>query len=112
MSWRSVGKDNADLVQQLEGRQHYNTSKKIFVVLGHVPSSSPITTTKKKPQLIVISQFTFFYFDSDNGIIKNPIVKESMTATDRKFYCKKTPYVDAPQSIGYSVTISAPHMVL
>lgn len=34
-----------------------------------------------------------------------------MTATDRKHYCSTKPYVDAPQSIGYSVTISAPHMV-
>lgn len=34
-----------------------------------------------------------------------------MTATDRKHYCTRNPYVDAPQSIGNGVTISAPHMV-
>lgn len=34
-----------------------------------------------------------------------------MSATDRKFYCPNSPYVDAPQSIGNGVTISAPHMV-
>lgn len=34
-----------------------------------------------------------------------------MTGTDRKFYCPHNPYRDAPQPIGYGVTISAPHMV-
>lgn len=34
-----------------------------------------------------------------------------MMATDRKFYCPHNPYTDAPQTIGHSVTISAPHMV-
>lgn len=34
-----------------------------------------------------------------------------MTETDRKHYCPRTPYVDAPQGIGNGVTISAPHMV-
>lgn len=34
-----------------------------------------------------------------------------MKATDRKLYCRVSqPYVDRPQSIGYSATISAPHM--
>lgn len=33
-----------------------------------------------------------------------------MLATDRKFYSKNNPYVDAPQKIGGGVTISAPHM--
>ncbi|XP_065364174.1 protein-L-isoaspartate(D-aspartate) O-methyltransferase-like isoform X2 [Calliphora vicina] len=33
-----------------------------------------------------------------------------MTATDRKFYAPSNPYMDAPQGIGYGVTISAPHM--
>jgi protein-L-isoaspartate(D-aspartate) O-methyltransferase len=34
-----------------------------------------------------------------------------MKETDRKLYCRVAyPYVDRPQSIGYSATISAPHM--
>lgn len=33
-----------------------------------------------------------------------------MTATDRKHYCPHNSYQDAPQSIGFEVTISAPHM--
>ena len=34
-----------------------------------------------------------------------------MKATDRKLYCRVAyPYVDRPYSIGYSATISAPHM--
>lgn len=34
-----------------------------------------------------------------------------MKATDRKLYCRvNNPYVDRPYSIGFSATISAPHM--
>ena len=44
------------------------------------------------------------------GIVKSHNVIVSMKATDRKFYCNLSPYVDAPQRIGYSATISAPHM--
>jgi protein-L-isoaspartate(D-aspartate) O-methyltransferase len=35
-----------------------------------------------------------------------------MLQVDRGKYAKKNPYTDAPQGIGYGVTISAPHMVL
>jgi len=38
-------------------------------------------------------------------------VANAMVATDRKFYCPRNPYMDAPQPIGGGVTISAPHMV-
>lgn len=34
-----------------------------------------------------------------------------MKNVDRGNYVSKNPYSDAPQSIGYGVTISAPHMV-
>lgn len=34
-----------------------------------------------------------------------------MTFVDRGNFCPFNPYRDAPQSIGYGVTISAPHMV-
>lgn len=34
-----------------------------------------------------------------------------MNAVDRKNYCPYAPYHDSPQSLGYSATISAPHMV-
>lgn len=33
-----------------------------------------------------------------------------MLAVDRKFFASYEPYSDTPQSIGYGVTISAPHM--
>ena len=33
-----------------------------------------------------------------------------MKAVDRKNYSPYNPYIDSPQSIGYSATISAPHM--
>ncbi|XP_052768672.1 protein-L-isoaspartate(D-aspartate) O-methyltransferase-like isoform X2 [Mya arenaria] len=45
-----------------------------------------------------------------NGIIKSPRVVEAMKAVDRKHFCRHNPYADSPQSIGYQVTISAPHM--
>ena len=35
-----------------------------------------------------------------------------MLLVDRKNYAKGIPYQDAPQGIGYGVTISAPHMVI
>jgi protein-L-isoaspartate(D-aspartate) O-methyltransferase len=45
-----------------------------------------------------------------NGIIKNPRVAEAMKAVDRGLFSRNNPYMDAPQGIGYAVTISAPHM--
>lgn len=47
---------------------------------------------------------------SENGVIKSDLVARTMTATDRKHYCPHNSYQDAPQSIGFDVTISAPHM--
>lgn len=47
---------------------------------------------------------------TENGIIKIDSVAETMLQTDRKYYCPLNSYLDAPQSIGYEVTISAPHM--
>ncbi|KAJ0175656.1 hypothetical protein K1T71_008815 [Dendrolimus kikuchii] len=45
-----------------------------------------------------------------NGIIKSDAVANAMNAVDRKNYCPYAPYHDSPQSIGFSATISAPHM--
>ncbi|OQV14279.1 Protein-L-isoaspartate(D-aspartate) O-methyltransferase [Hypsibius exemplaris] len=45
-----------------------------------------------------------------NKLIKSPRVEEAMLRVDRANYCKTLPYYDAPQGIGYGVTISAPHM--
>lgn len=45
-----------------------------------------------------------------NDVIKTDRVFEAMYAVDRKYYSKYNPYIDSPQSIGYSVTITAPHM--
>lgn len=45
-----------------------------------------------------------------NKIIKSQRVEESMRKVDRGNYCHFSPYMDSPQSIGYGVTISAPHM--
>ncbi|XP_067847255.1 l-isoaspartyl protein carboxyl methyltransferase, like isoform X2 [Heptranchias perlo] len=46
----------------------------------------------------------------NNGVIHSERVFEALMATDRALYCKSTPFMDAPQSIGYQATISAPHM--
>ncbi|KAM7347074.1 protein-L-isoaspartate(D-aspartate) O-methyltransferase-like [Cochliomyia hominivorax] len=46
----------------------------------------------------------------DYRVIASDAVAEAMIATDRKFYSPRNPYMDAPQSIGHGVTISAPHM--
>ncbi|XP_059617241.1 protein-L-isoaspartate(D-aspartate) O-methyltransferase [Phlebotomus argentipes] len=64
MAWRSVGKDNADLVRKLR----------------------------------------------EFNIISKDAVENAMKDTDRKFYCPNNSYMDAPQTIGCGVTISAPHM--
>ncbi|KAI5752870.1 hypothetical protein M8J77_021357 [Diaphorina citri] len=46
----------------------------------------------------------------ENGIIKSDKVFNVMNQVDRGNFCSHNPYLDAPQSIGYKVTISAPHM--
>lgn len=46
-----------------------------------------------------------------NGVIRSDRVESVMVQVDRGYYSKMTPYMDAPQGIGYGVTISAPHMV-
>ncbi|KAF9917494.1 hypothetical protein BX616_000800 [Lobosporangium transversale] len=44
------------------------------------------------------------------NLITSSRVKEAMLAVDRGHYSKFKPYEDAPQTIGYNSTISAPHM--
>ncbi|XP_071963222.1 protein-L-isoaspartate(D-aspartate) O-methyltransferase-like isoform X2 [Antedon mediterranea] len=46
----------------------------------------------------------------ENGIITNEKVYNAMMKVNRMHYSKHNPFNDAPQSIGYGVTISAPHM--
>jgi len=46
----------------------------------------------------------------DNNIIQSEDVKNVMMQVDRGHYSKKNAYMDAPQSLGYNITISAPHM--
>lgn len=54
---------------------------------------------------------TLCYNFTANGIVKSSNVEKAMRAVDRGQFSKHLPYKDAPQSIGYGVTISAPHMV-
>jgi len=46
----------------------------------------------------------------DNGIVKSEEVKAAMLAVDRGNYVRSSAYQDAPQRIGWNITISAPHM--
>lgn len=55
--------------------------------------------------------FRKLILSTENGIIKSDSVARAMLAVDRSKYCPYAPYTDSPQSIGYSATISAPHMV-
>ena len=45
-------------------------------------------------------------------MINTDKVEKVMKSVDRGDFCKSNPYYDAPQGIGYGVTISAPHMVI
>jgi protein-L-isoaspartate(D-aspartate) O-methyltransferase len=47
------------------------------------------------------------------GLIQSPRVRDAMSSVDRAHYCPSSPqaaYEDSPQAIGFSATISAPHM--
>jgi len=45
-----------------------------------------------------------------NNIIKSKEVRDTMVLVDRGNYIKHNAYMDAPQTLGYNITISAPHM--
>ncbi|KAL2072246.1 hypothetical protein VTL71DRAFT_11589 [Oculimacula yallundae] len=47
-----------------------------------------------------------------NKLITSPLVRDAMIKVDRAHFCPspENAYEDSPQSIGYSATISAPHM--
>lgn len=46
----------------------------------------------------------------ENSVLNSTKVEDAMSKVDRQHYSAHNPYKDSPQSIGYSVTISAPHM--
>ncbi|XP_006824355.1 protein-L-isoaspartate(D-aspartate) O-methyltransferase-like [Saccoglossus kowalevskii] len=46
----------------------------------------------------------------DTGSIKTDRIYDAMMAVERGDFTKSNPCTDAPQSVGYSTTISAPHM--
>lgn len=48
---------------------------------------------------------------SANKVIRSDEVENVMNQVDRGKYVSHNAYMDAPQGIGYGVTISAPHMV-
>lgn len=54
---------------------------------------------------------TKYFVFTVNNVIKSVEVERTMHAVDRGNYVINSPYLDQPQSIGYGVTISAPHMV-
>lgn len=46
----------------------------------------------------------------NNGVLRSGKIAEVMKSVDRGEFSHVNPYMDAPQGIGYGVTISAPHM--
>lgn len=46
----------------------------------------------------------------ERNILRSQAVIDVMVHTDRADFCDRNPYDDCPQSIGYTATISAPHM--
>ena len=46
----------------------------------------------------------------ENGIVQSEEVMTTMLAVDRGRYVEHRAYEDAPQRIGFNITISAPHM--
>lgn len=45
-----------------------------------------------------------------NNVITSPVVRDTMLMVDRRLFTKNQPYADNPVPIGFSATISAPHM--
>jgi len=68
------------------------------------PSSTMAWRSHGQDNASLVSELT------SNGLIKSEAVKEAMSSVDRGNYCRGNPYMDAPQRIGWNITISAPHM--
>ena len=51
---------------------------------------------------------------TQSKVIQNPAVRDALASVDRRFFLKQgseaVAYQDSPQSIGWGITISAPHM--
>ncbi|XP_037937040.1 protein-L-isoaspartate(D-aspartate) O-methyltransferase isoform X3 [Teleopsis dalmanni] len=97
MAWRSVGANNADLIRQLRG------VRVLLLYLIFEIYSGWISRTEA-------SNLELVEHLRDYGVVKSDIVAQAMLSTDRRYYSPRNPYMDAPQSIGGGVTISAPHM--
>ncbi|XP_063975293.1 protein-L-isoaspartate(D-aspartate) O-methyltransferase [Diachasmimorpha longicaudata] len=86
--------------RQLMPQQHYNRSIELFATIVmaafgryHGRSNKDLVQYLKKSK-----------------VIKSDRVFDAMCSVDRAKYTSGYPYIDAPQGIGYGVTISAPHM--
>lgn len=87
MAWRSHGKTNRELVENL---------KSMFQLF--VPNIT-----------IIITKNTI---KIENGIIQDSRVENALLSVDRGNFIDNEKYVDSPRSIGFGATISAPHMVM
>lgn len=67
-------------------------------------SSNADKTYRQRSQSTLVQQL------QGKRAIKSDRVAEAMSTVDRANYCSFNPYFDSPQDIGYSATISAPHM--
>ena len=117
MAWRSSGRTNAELVRNLRGKFF-----RLYVWLFWSWSNSKywcgnIVRIRKWYVLFDVNESALEFCCDFHGchlaqrIISSNRVEQAMLATDRAFYAPQNPYQDSPQPIGYSATISAPHMV-
>ena len=102
MSWRCSGQTNEELVGNLKS--------KFFLLWLNIYFLENINEPWYNNTKIIVN-LSFFI---GQGILNNEETVKAMLSVDRKNYAKakSVPYQDAPQGIGYGVTISAPHMVI
>ena len=100
MAWISSGQTNEELAKNLESIIPANDSIFRLTNICFVFHSCELSS------LVKLNLFT------ENGVIKSKRTFDAMVSIDRAFYSKNHPYQDSPQPIGFSATISAPHMVI
>lgn len=80
---------------------------RLLIIIGTIPSIPRVTMAWRSTGS---SNINLVENLQRNGIIKSQSVLNAMKSVDRSHFTRFNAYVDSPQSIGYAVTISAPHM--
>lgn len=71
----------------------------------------PVTASHIANHRLFLLPYLFNVVFAGNQLFADQRVKDAMLSVDRGDFAPSTPYGDHPVSIGYSATISAPHMV-